>query len=261
MTFAATAISGVSNGDGTLATLTFEVVEPQASTLSLFDVVLTDRAGQTSSPRLENGQITAAVQLFGDVNRDGIVNVLDLVQVANRFGQRGEHDADVNEDGVVNIVDLVKVAGEFGNEAAAPSVHPQALAMLAPADVQRWLLEARGLDLTDSTVQRGIRFLEQLAAALTPKDTALFPNYPNPFNPETWIPYSLAKDAEVLITIYDTKGTVVRRFDLGHQGLATTQIGQGRRIGTDGMPMGSRWRAGSICIGCGQVILQRRDGW
>ncbi|MYE88033.1 T9SS type A sorting domain-containing protein [Candidatus Poribacteria bacterium] len=218
VTFAATAISGVSNGDGTLATLTFEVVEPQASTLSLFDVVLTDRAGQTSSPRLENGQITAAVQLFGDVNRDGIVNVLDLVQVANRFGQRGEHDADVNEDGVVNIVDLVKVAGEFGNEAAAPSVHPQALAMLAPADVQRWLLEARGLDLTDSTVQRGIRFLEQLAAALTPKDTALFPNYPNPFNPETWIPYSLAKDAEVLITIYDTKGTVVRRFDLGHQG-------------------------------------------
>ena len=218
MTFEATATGGVSNGDGTLATLTFEVVEPKASTLSLFGVVLTDSAGQTSSPRLENGQVTAAAQLFGDVNRDGIVNVLDLVQVANGFGQMGEHDADVNEDGVVNIVDLVKVAGAFDNAAAAPSVHPQALAILTPANVEGWLLEARGLGLTNITVQRGIRFLEQLAAALTPKDTALFPNYPNPFNPETWIPYSLAEDAEVQIAIYDTKGTVVRRFDLGHQG-------------------------------------------
>ena len=218
VTFAATAIGGVSNGDGTLATLTFEVIEVKASTLSLFDVILTDSAGQTTLPRVEHGQVTAAAQLFGDVNRDGIVNILDLTRVASSFGQTGQNEADVNGDGVVNIVDLVKVAGALGNEAAAPSVQLQALVMLTPADVQGWLLEARGLDLTNSTVQRGIHFLEQLALALTPKETALFPNYPNPFNPETWIPYSLATDAEVQIAIYDTKGTVVRRFDLGHQG-------------------------------------------
>jgi hypothetical protein len=52
---------------------------------------------------------------------------------------------------------------------------------------------------------------------LTPKETTLLPNYPNPFNPETWLPYHLAHAADVQITIYDTKGVVVRRFELGHQ--------------------------------------------
>ena len=47
--------------------------------------------------------------------------------------------------------------------------------------------------------------------------TELLPNYPNPFNPETWIPYRLAKDADVTLTIYDVSGNVVRQFNLGHQ--------------------------------------------
>ena len=47
--------------------------------------------------------------------------------------------------------------------------------------------------------------------------TELLPNYPNPFNPETWIPYRLAEDADVTLTIYDTRGQVVRTFVLGHQ--------------------------------------------
>jgi flagellar hook assembly protein FlgD len=45
----------------------------------------------------------------------------------------------------------------------------------------------------------------------------LQPNYPNPFNPETWIPYQLATPAEVTLTIYDMNGEVVRRLDVGHQ--------------------------------------------
>ena len=47
--------------------------------------------------------------------------------------------------------------------------------------------------------------------------TELLPNYPNPFNPETWIPYRLGKAARVVMTIYDAHGGVVRRFDLGYQ--------------------------------------------
>ena len=50
-----------------------------------------------------------------------------------------------------------------------------------------------------------------------PMETALLANYPNPFNPETWIPYHLATDADVTLTIYDTKGVLVRQLDLGHQ--------------------------------------------
>ena len=47
--------------------------------------------------------------------------------------------------------------------------------------------------------------------------TVLLPNYPNPFNPETWIPYQLSKPAEVTVTIYAASGAVVRTLVLGHQ--------------------------------------------
>ena len=50
-----------------------------------------------------------------------------------------------------------------------------------------------------------------------PIETSLLPNYPNPFNPETWIPYHLAKPAGVVLTIYSVDGKVVRRLDLGHK--------------------------------------------
>ena len=50
-----------------------------------------------------------------------------------------------------------------------------------------------------------------------PENTALLTNFPNPFNPETWIPYQLAEPAEVTLTIYDIRGVVVRELKLGHQ--------------------------------------------
>ena len=90
---------------------------------------------------------------------------------------------------------------------------------IAPTRVEvgQWLAQAGELALTDVTSQRGVLFLEQLFAALTPKETVLLPNYPNPFNPETWIPYQLARDADVALTVCDTNDVVVRRLDLGHQ--------------------------------------------
>ena len=152
-----------------------------------------------------------------DVNLDGVVNISDLVMVAGRLGQSGPNAADVNGDGVVNVQDLILVAGALGQAQAAPSLHPTALTTFTTADVREWLTQAHGLDLTDPKLQNGIRFLEQLLLAIVPKETALLPNYPNPFNPETWIPYHLAKDADVALTIYAIDGQVVRRLALGHQ--------------------------------------------
>ena len=160
---------------------------------------------------------TPELPLLGDVNRDGVVDISDLAIVGSNFGGIGQNDADVNGDGVVNIFDLVTVAGVLGNAAAAPSAHPQALAKFTAAEVEGWLTQAQGLGLTDATLHKGILFLEHLLAALPPEKTALLPNYPNPFNPETWIPYHLAHAADVQVTIYDTKGVIVRQLDLGHQ--------------------------------------------
>ena len=55
------------------------------------------------------------------------------------------------------------------------------------------------------------------APVLLPDETALLVNYPNPFNPETWIPYQLAVSAEVVLRIYAANGALVRTLDLGHQ--------------------------------------------
>ena len=56
-----------------------------------------------------------------------------------------------------------------------------------------------------------------IQVSLLPQETALLANYPNPFNPETWIPYQLATPAEVSLTIYNIQGRVMRDLDLGHQ--------------------------------------------
>ena len=161
---------------------------------------------------------TSLSQHLEDVNGDGAINVQDMVLVASKLGQMGQNLADVNEDGVVDILDLILVAGALGHAAAAPSVLPRGLgATPTRAQVQEWLREARQVDLTDPSVQRGIFVLEQLLIALTPKASALLPNYPNPFNPETWIPYQLGEPADVNIYIYSVRGHLVRSLALGHQ--------------------------------------------
>ena len=52
---------------------------------------------------------------------------------------------------------------------------------------------------------------------MIPEKTVLLPNYPNPFNPETWIPYHLSEPAAVTLTIYSIDGKVVKHLHLGNQ--------------------------------------------
>ena len=218
VTLAATSFAGEASGSGTLATLTFEVVAPKASALTLSDVLLTDRAGRISYARVKTGQITAPLLSIGDLDGDGVVNVQDLVIVASNFSQTGENLADVNGDGIVNIVDLTLVAGAITDTAGAPMAwHSDAEITLTRKDVEQWLREAQQVALSDPVFQRGVFVLQQLLLALTPRETVLFPNYPNPFNPETWIPYQLATSADVTLRIYAAHGKLVRTLALGHQ--------------------------------------------
>ena len=98
------------------------------------------------------------------------------------------------------------------NTWAAPSMQPMSLADYPPfqqlsPEVQEYLLH---------------RFGEFMSAWgweswRIPEETSLLPNYPNPFNPETWIPYQLATPADVTVTISAVDGSVVRTLVLGHQ--------------------------------------------
>ncbi len=175
-------------------------------------------AAQITYPVIFTVIVTEATRLAADVNGDGTVNIQDLVLVASNLGQTGENASDVNGDGVVNIQDLVRVAGALGDgAAAAPSLHASDLEGLTAADIQQMLTQARQLALTDPAYLRGIAVLERLLARLLPKETTLLPNYPNPFNPETWIPYQLSSPSDVMVRIYAVNGNLVRRLVLGHK--------------------------------------------
>ena len=177
---------------------------------------------------------TESPPITADVNSDGNVNVLDLILIAAELGNVGTNlTADVNGDGVVNILDLIFVAGMFDGAAAAPSAEPQGPEMLTAVEVQQWLTDARSLEVRDPIMKRGFVVLEQLLAALTPRDTELLANYPNPFNPETWIPYRLAGDAFVTLTIYDGSGQIIRTLEVGHR-IASAYEGRSKAIYWDG---------------------------
>ena len=155
----------------------------------------------------------------GDVNEDGVVDPIDLLLVAEAQGQNPPANPrmDVNGDGIVDVEDVLLVADAIELDAAAPSLHPIALELFTASAVRQWLRDARQMDVTEPSLQRGILVLEQLLARLVPKETALLHNYPNPFNPETWIPYQLSEPAEVTVAIHAADGKLVRTIALGHQ--------------------------------------------
>ncbi|MXV75421.1 sulfatase-like hydrolase/transferase [Candidatus Poribacteria bacterium] len=172
-------------------------------------------------------RISVPQTLLWDINNDGIVDIQDLLLVSNSFDvETLEHPkVDVNGDGRVDIIDLLLVAAHFGesNNPAAPSK-----SMPIPAEhaalVDEWLTEARLVDDGSDIFRQGIATLEHLIHTTVPPETALLPNYPNPFNPETWIPYDLAEDANVHIDIYNLKGESVRWLSIGFQTAGTYRV-------------------------------------
>ena len=177
---------------------------------------------------------TEAPPIIVDVNGDGSVNILDLILIASKLGNTGTNlVVDVNRDGTVSILDLVLAAGMFDGAAAAPSAQPQVPETLTAVEVQGWLTDARALQVRDPIMKRGFAVLEQLLVSLTPRETELLANYPNPFNPETWIPYRLAEDAFVTLTIYDLNGQVVRTLQVGHR-IASAYENRSKAIYWDG---------------------------
>ena len=208
--------SGVS-GTGTILQLTFKAKTEGETSLGLDNFLFGSFIGKNIAAGPLEFTFTIKEQLLiGDVNRDEVVNILDLILVARQLGKRLRPNSpeDVNGDGVVNIFDLTLVAQGIG-AAAAPAV---ATDSADAATVEAWIAAAQLEDDGSIAFRQGIANLENLLTSLIiPQETALHANYPNPFNPETWIPYQLAAPSAVTLTIYDMSGGTVRRFEMGHQ--------------------------------------------
>ena len=190
-----------------------------------------------------------------DVNRDAIIDIFDLIAVATHLGKTNDQIAnsyvDVNGDGVVDIGDLVLVAKHFEEGTnTAPTLtrmthnarrikfdtgpptktianHPtytevdfnqlgKALAVLRrqphlPSNARK-AIEA----LTFWVETSKHRINPNFELPIVTK-TRVLPVYPNPFNPEVWIPYELATPSDVRIEIYSASGLLVRRLNIGKQ--------------------------------------------
>lgn len=158
-----------------------------------------------------------------DVNNDGTVDIHDLLLVANSFDvdTLNYPKVDVNRDGNVDLIDFLLVASHLGesNSTKAPkTIH---ISSQHVDRIEQLLTEARLASDGSKVFRQGIANLEMLINSTIPKESSLLPNYPNPFNPETWIPYDLAHDTEVNIHIYNLKGEPIRHLDLGFQTAGT----------------------------------------
>ena len=207
------------NGTGSLLQVTFKAKSDGDTRLTLQNFEFGATTGDLIPAGPHEVRITVEGLLAtGDVNRDGRVSILDLILVAQQLGKRvpANSPADLNRDGVVSILDLILAAQAIGSTtaSAAPAIGAESA---DAATIEAWIAQARVEDDGSLAFKQGIENLQALLAALIPEETALLHNYPNPFNPETWIPYQLAEPAEVALTIYNMNGQPVRRLALGHQ--------------------------------------------
>ena len=206
--------TGGITASGSLVTLGFKAIKDGESYLRLKKVKFGDPKGNEIQIEVVNTTITVSSVPPCDVNANGTVDIFDLILVAQVFGQESKTRADTNGDGVVNIFDLIVVAQCFG-QCAAPAIVQQPIAMFSM--VENWIRLAEQANDGSTEFSQGISVLKEILQSLKPEETVLMANYPNPFNPETWIPYHLGQDSEVVIHIYDTTGQVVRTLDMGFQ--------------------------------------------
>ena len=209
---------GVS-GTGTLLQVTFKAKSGGETRLALQNFEFGAITGDAIPAGPHEIRITVEGRLAtGDVNRDGRVSILDLILIAQQLGRRvaAGSAVDLNSDGVVSILDLILAARAIGSTtaSAAPAIEADGI---DTAMIETWIAQARLEDDGSIAFKQGIENLQNLLTSLIPEETALLANYPNPFNPETWIPYQLATSAEVTLTIYDMNGKLVRRLEVGHQ--------------------------------------------
>ncbi len=157
--------------------------------------------------------------LSADVNTDGAVDLLDLIFVASHIDKSPLTDtrADANGDGKVDIEDLVWIIKAIEAKVmASPSNRTLSEEEFAVLFALHEKIEDIPADYAQIELVR--HFLKQLLMLIErPLETKLYANYPNPFNPETWIPYQLAEDTEVTIRIYNASGHVVRTLFTGIQ--------------------------------------------
>ena len=183
------------------------------------DMVLSNSIATPAATRTTTTRTTTTASNKYDVNGDGSVNNADSDAITVAIAA-GATDAkyDVNGDGTVNVFDLVEIiANRDPGAAGAPTLFGMKMSAAQIDSLQEQIDLLIAMNDRSPAALRTLIYLQQLLVTARPEKTLLLANYPNPFNPETWIPYELATDTNVRITIYNTQGVVIRTLQFGHQ--------------------------------------------
>ena len=211
----------------------FILTAQRAETVALSGDGWTNISGTAAAPSMaltgiEVGDITPVLGLRGAVVDEGTgVNQVGLRVTVKNLSTRRAVAAVTGPDEAgyrLTVVDIeTGRAAQIGDvlEISAQSPNP--------------FIGVKPLRYTATTedVKRSHIQLPELVVYEIPTETQLLPNYPNPFNPETWIPYRLAEDAFITLTIYDQTGQIVRILDVGHQ-IAAVYEGRSKAVYWDG---------------------------
>ncbi|MDQ1318010.1 MAG: type sorting protein, partial [Candidatus Poribacteria bacterium] len=200
-------------GTGVLATITFETIGIGESSIDFQNVSLENILGETIAFALLDAKLAVVDFDLFDVNKDGVVDILDFIST------RPDDKADVNGDGIVDILDVVALINHEG-------------------DIKLWDTNGDGVvDINDfikiessnginpDVNGDGVVDILDIVSILNGAKGApasrlvneLGVSFPNPINPEAWIPFKLAESNDVVIKLYNTKGQLVRTLDLGYR--------------------------------------------
>lgn len=184
--------SGGVSGAGTLATVTFEAIGFGETEINFDNPLFVSVSGEALNPILQGAKLKVYEFLLYDANEDGVVDILDIVTMLK--GKKDMGIWDKNGDGVIDINDFIAIQADNGVDADANGD-----GVVDILDIVYVLGGAKG------------------SPSAQPLANELGDSYPNPMNPEAWIPFKLAESGDVVISIYNVKGQLIRTLDLGYR--------------------------------------------
>jgi WD40 repeat protein len=218
---------------GIVSTCKFKIWEGGEMLFHLKNGIIRDEQGNVEVPVLVDGSIKVVSSPAWDLNKDYVVDILDLVILAKNFKAKitgnPRPNPDINGDGLVDIFDFVKVGEHFHESYSAIPGAPVLITKkqddekiaAAYLPILKEICAEFEKQIPGEEYAKIRELLLELIKSCDyeplPQETRLLANYPNPFNSETWIPYQLSEDADVMIQIYDLNGKIVRTLYLGHK--------------------------------------------